>query len=172
MFSGKMKSAMRSSVGVMVALVVLAAVVGAEGRERIRIPVGRGEVVSSTEDVRTVAIAEPKIADAAVGSAKTVVVNAKSPGITTLVVYNEGARYKVYDVEVYVPNSDKQVALHVRVAEVNNSAKREIGFDWLGEHNGSGGFWQGGLYTTKVSAPAIPLARLARAEQFDRADVE
>jgi len=41
--------------------------------------------VQTPDDVRTVAIAEPKIADAAVGSARTVVVNAKSPGITTLV---------------------------------------------------------------------------------------
>ena len=145
MFSRKMKSAMRSSVGVMVALVALAAVVQAQGRDKIRIPVGRAEVVSSTDDVRTVAIAEPKIADAAVGSAKTVVVNAKSAGITTLVVYNEGARYKVYDVEVYVPNGDKQVALHVRVAEVNNNAQREIGFDWFGQGTGSAGFFQGGL---------------------------
>jgi pilus assembly protein CpaC len=158
MFSRKMKSAMRSCVGVMVALVALAAVVQAQGRDKIRIPVGRAEVVSSTDDVRTVAIAEPKIADAAVGSAKTVVVNGKSAGTTTLVVYNEGARYKVYDVEVFVPNGDKQVALHVRVAEVNNNASREIGFDFLGQHNGSGGFWQGGLYTTKVSSPSIPLA--------------
>ena len=157
MFSRKMKSAMRSGLGVMAALVVLAAVAGAQGRDRIRIPVGRAEVVSSTEDVRTVAIAEPKIADAAVGSAKTVVVNAKSAGITTLVVYNEGARYKVYDVEVYVPNGNKQVALHVRVAEVNDNAERNIGFDFLGQHQGAGGFWQGGLYTTKVSAPSIPL---------------
>jgi pilus assembly protein CpaC len=151
-------SAMRSSVGVIAALVTLASVAGAQGRDKIRIPVGRGEVVSSTDDVRTVAIAEPKIADAAVGSAKTVVVNAKSPGITTLVVYNEGARYKVYDVEVFVPNGLKQVALHVRMAEVNNLDSREFGFDWLGQHSGSGGFWQGGLYTTKVSSPSIPLA--------------
>jgi len=158
MFSRKMKSAMRSCAGVMVALAALAAVVQAQGRDKIRIPVGRAEVVSSTDDVRTVAIAEPKIADAAVGSAKTVVVNAKSAGTTTLVVYNEGARYKVYDVEVFVPNGDKQVALHVRVAEVNNNAGRELGFDFLGQHNGSGGFWQGGLYTTKVSSPSIPLA--------------
>ena len=157
MFSRKMMSVMRSGVGVMLALVSLTAVVHAQAREKIRIPVGRGEVVSSTEDVRTVAIAEPKIADAAVGSAKTVVVNAKSPGTTTLVVYNEGARYKVYDVEVYVPNGNKQVALHVRIAEVNSSARKEYGFDWLGQGNIDNNFLQGGLYTTKVSSPAIPL---------------
>lgn len=157
MFSRKMKSAMRSFAGMLAALVVFATVVEAQGRDKIRIPVGRGEVVSSTDDVRTVAIAEPKIADAAVGSAKTVVVTAKSPGITTLVIYSEGARFKVYDVEVYIPNGEKQVALHVRVAEVNNSAKRELGFDWFGDAYNNAGFWQGGLYTTKVSSPSIPL---------------
>ncbi|HKQ56736.1 MAG TPA: pilus assembly protein N-terminal domain-containing protein [Candidatus Eisenbacteria bacterium] len=157
MFSRKMKSAMRSGVAVLLALVACAAMAQAQAREKIRIPLGRGEVVSSTEDVRTVAIAEPKIADATVGSGKTVVVTAKSVGITTLVVYNEGARYKVYDVEVYIPNGTKQVALHVRVAEVNTNAKKEYGFDWLGQGFIDGDFLQGGLYTTKVSDPSIPL---------------
>jgi pilus assembly protein CpaC len=157
-----MKSVMGSSLWAVMALVILVGSAFAEGHERIRIPVGRAEVVSSNDDVRTVAIAEPKIADAAVGSARTVVVNAKSPGITTLVVYSEAARFKVYDVEVYVPNGQKQVALHVRIAEVNNTAKRELGFDWLGQGTSTrpwlDGVLQGGLYTTKVESPSIPLA--------------
>ena len=156
MFSRTMKSAMRSCAAVAIALTVVTGLAAGQARDKIRIPVGRAEVVSSTEDVRTVAIAEPKIADAAVGSAKTVVVNAKSAGTTTLVVYNEGARYKVYDVEVYVPNGTKQVALHVRVAEVNNNAKRELGFDWYGEGTSSAlnGFVKGGLLTSKISPVA------------------
>lgn len=161
MFSRKMRSAIGFSVWAVLALVVAAGAALAEGRERIRIPVGRAEVVTSSDEVRTVAIAEPKIADAAVGSARTVVVNAKSPGVTTLVVYSEAARYKVYDVEVFVPNGAKQVSLHVRIAEVNNSARRELGFDWLGQGTSTApwldGFVQGGLYTTKVSPPSIPL---------------
>lgn len=153
MLSRKISSAVVC--GTMVAaLLGVAATVRAEVHDRIRIPVGRGEVVTSTEEVRTVAIAEPKIADAAVGSARTVVVNAKSPGITTLVVYNEGARFKVYDVEVYVPNGEKQVALHVRIAEVDDDAGRELGFDYYG--NGqtagpNGNYLTGGLLTTKIS---------------------
>src|SRR5262245_22458431 len=83
-------------------------------RDRLRIPVGRSEIVMSGEDVRTVAIAEPKIADAAVGSARTVVVSALTPGVTSLVVYNEGGRFTVYDVESYIPNSDVQVVLRAR----------------------------------------------------------
>src|SRR6266496_2603638 len=126
MFSRMKNGAVAS--GLMLATLLWASLAGAQTRDRIRIPVGRGEVVTSNDDVKTVAIAEPKIADAAVGSARTVVVNAKSPGITTLVVYNEGARFKVYDVEVFTPNYDKQVLLRVRIAEVNDKAAKELGF--------------------------------------------
>jgi len=128
---------------------------------KIRIALGRGEVITSDDDVKTVAIAEPKIADAAVGSQRTVVVNAKAIGSTSLVVYNEGGKFKVYDIEVYVPNADREVMLHVRVAEVTNDAKRELGFDLLGQvHNNVpwlDGLLEGGLYTTKVASPSIPL---------------
>ena len=142
------------------ALVLWTGAAGAEAREKIRIPVGRAEVVNSDVEVRTVAIAEPKIADAAVGSARTVVVNAKAPGTTSLVVYNEGGRYRIYDVEVYTPNEDKQVALHVRVAEVNDNAKRELGFDILSQgelHRPENGILQGGSFAGKVASPSAPL---------------
>ena len=143
--------------GVSVAALVLAALVGvaaADTRERIRIPVGRGEVVVSADEVRTVAIAEPKIADAAVGSQKTVVVNAKSPGITTLVVYGDGARFKVYDVEVYVPGGEKMIALHCSVSELTDHAQRELGFDYSSDVTSTvpwlDGNLSGGLFVEKT----------------------
>jgi pilus assembly protein CpaC len=129
--------------------------VWAQTHDRLKVPVGRAEVVTSNDDVRTVAIAEPKIADAAVGSARTVVVNGKSPGITTLVVYSEAARYKVYDVEVFTPNYNKQVSLKVRVAEVSDNALKDLGFDWYGEGHSNkpwlDGFVTGGILTSKIS---------------------
>lgn len=109
-----------------------AGVVRADDHQKIRIAVGRSEVVSAGEEVHTVAIAEPKIADAAVGSQRTVIVSGKAAGTTTLVVYGEGGRYTVFDVDVYTPNSDKQVLLHVRVAEATKDAVRELGFDLAG----------------------------------------
>jgi pilus assembly protein CpaC len=140
------------------ALAGLAATAAAQN-ERLRIPVGHALVVTSSDEVRTVAIAEPKIADAAVGSARTVVVNGKGTGTTTLVVYSEGGRFKLYDVEVYAPNAEKQVLLRVRVAEVNENAKKELGFDWAGDgFTRDGTQLLGGLFTTKVADPHIPLA--------------
>jgi pilus assembly protein CpaC len=155
MFRGKMSGTVLRGTLLLAALVYGVMPAQAQTRDRLRIPVGRAEVVTSTDEVRTVAIAEPKIADAAVGSSRTVVVNAKSPGITTLVVYNEGARFKVYDVEVFVPNSDRQVLLRVHVAEVNDQATRELGFDWYGEGSSQkptlDGLLTGGILTSKIS---------------------
>jgi pilus assembly protein CpaC len=142
----------------------------AEGRERIHIAVGRAEVVTSDDDVRTVAIAEPKIADAAVGSARTVVVNGKAPGITTLVIYGQGAHFSVYDVDVYVPNGGRQVQLGVKVAEVDDQARRELGFDLLGTVSNPGlkGVLTGGLYTAKVTNPLAPFTVGPEADGFTR----
>ena len=103
--------------------------------ETLRIPVGRAKVVESASKVTTVAIAEPDIADAAVGSERTVVVNGKKNGKTSLVVYTEGGKYTLYDVDVYTPNADKQVLLRVRVAEIDTDARKELGFDWYGSGN-------------------------------------
>lgn len=125
----------------------------------LRIPLGRAEVVTADEEVRTVAIAEPKIADATVGSEKTVVVSAKAPGRTTLIVYTAAGKWMGYDVEVFVPNGTKQVALHVQVAEVTENAKRDLGFDFWGTGSGARlkGDLIGGLFPTKVSGPSSPL---------------
>ena len=49
---------------------------------------------------RKVAIAEPKIADAVVISPREVMVNAKGPGRTTLVIWETGAEPARYEVEV------------------------------------------------------------------------
>jgi len=157
MDSRKMRFAVKHGalVVLMLAGQAVSALAAEAPHEKIRIPVGRAEVVASDNDVKTVAIAEPKIADAAVGSARTVVVNAKSEGTTTLVVYNEGARYKVYDVEVFTPNGYRQVALHVRIAELTENAKKQLGFDFEGQftstqHNLDGTI-TGGLFTAKTA---------------------
>ncbi len=59
---------------------------------------GTGELLQFDRDIEKVAIAEPKIADAVVISARDVMVNAKGPGQTTLVVWESGnvpVRYNI-----------------------------------------------------------------------------
>jgi pilus assembly protein CpaC len=161
------RDAMRGAVLAFLLMLVPAVVLSADAGEKLRIPVGHAQVVPSLEDVRTVAIAEPDIADAAVGSARTVIVTAKTAGSTNLVVYTEGGRYKIYEIESYVPNQEKQVLLRCVVAELTDNALRELGFDFYGTGKTDrhlDGTLGGGLYTTKVEPPQYPLLPPARNE--------
>src|SRR5437588_1097106 len=59
---------------------------------------GRGELLQFQKDIQKVAISEPKVADAVVISPREVMVNAKSPGRATLIVWEtdrEPARYEI-----------------------------------------------------------------------------
>lgn len=90
------------------------------------------------------------------GSSRTVIVTAKSEGSTNLVVYDAGGHYKIYDVEVYVPNGDKQVLLHCTIAEVSDAAIRELGLDGVGATNsnvrGLDGTLFGGVFNSKITS--------------------
>jgi pilus assembly protein CpaC len=149
--------------GAVVALCALLTAVsaGADDHQKIRIPVGHSEVVTSADEVHTVAIAEPKIADAAVGSQRTVIVSGKAVGTTTLVVYGEGGRYTMFDVDVYAPGAEKQVVLHVRVAEATKDAIKELGFDFLANGWKNGVALGGAVLTGGVSGPGVtpPLSK-------------
>ena len=157
MSSFKLRVAFRFAV---LAGLALALAGPARAAESIRVPVGHAVVVPSDGEIRTVVIAEPNIADAAVGSERTVVVTAKSPGTTNLIIYNENGRYTSIEVEAYAPSTRKQVLLHVIVAEINETAKKELGLDITGAVSSDkvlDGALRGGLFTTKVENPSIPL---------------
>ena len=137
------------SAGIMLATMASGAW-AATGDEKLMIPVGHAQVVIADEAVKTVAIAEPKIADAAVGSERTVIVNGKTVGSTSLVVYGDGGRFRIYEIEVYSPTENQQVALHVSIAEVNEQAAMDLGFDLYGTGiTKSGVGMQGAALTSK-----------------------
>src|SRR4051794_39086270 len=67
---------------------------------------GRGELLRFQNDITRVVISEPKVADAVVVSPREVMVNAKGPGRTTLVVWEAGAEPARYEVAVTKDTSD------------------------------------------------------------------
>jgi pilus assembly protein CpaC len=123
------------------------------------VPVGQSIVLEMNDDVSTVSIADPKVADAAVGSARTVVVNGKSAGVTSLVVWEEGGRHTLYRVTSFDANGSKQVLLQCKVAELNEQRLAEFGLDWIasGTSDRLEGTLSGGLFVTKVEQPGNPL---------------
>jgi pilus assembly protein CpaC len=67
---------------------------------------GRGELLTFKNDVTKVAISEPKFADAVVLSPREVMVDAKSPGRCTLVVWETGADPVRWEIQVTKDSTD------------------------------------------------------------------
>lgn len=68
--------------------------------QEVALVVGRGRLLRFASDVQRVAIAEPKIADAVVVSPREVMVNAKSVGHTTLVIWETNSEPVQYNIQV------------------------------------------------------------------------
>jgi pilus assembly protein CpaC len=75
----------------------------------VKLVEGRGELLRFDRDITKVAIAEPKIADAVVISPHEVMVNAKGPGKTTLVVWVGESEPVQYDVDITKDTSEWDV---------------------------------------------------------------
>lgn len=135
----------------------------------LAVSVGQSLVLETPNEVSTVSIADPKVADAAVGSQRTVVVNGKAAGVTSLVVWEEGGKYTLYQVTCTDPNRKAQVLLKVKVSEVLTDKMKEFGLDWQGAVTSSkhlDGTVRAGLFATKVETPHEPLLLGSRTDAF------
>jgi pilus assembly protein CpaC len=77
----------------------------AQNLHSITLITGRGELLKFDQDVKQVAAAEPKIADVVVISPREVMVNAKEPGMTTVIVWQNGEPIR-YDINVTADTTD------------------------------------------------------------------
>src|SRR6266404_6039113 len=72
-------------------LLILPALLCAQAPRELNIITGRGELVTFERDIERLAISEPKIADAVLVSPRGVMVNAKTPGKASLVVWESAS---------------------------------------------------------------------------------
>ena len=124
--------------------------------EPLSVAAGRSLVLEMPNEVSTVSIADAKVADAAVGSARTVVVNGKAPGKTSLVVWEDSGHFTLYDVTVTDQSYKPQVVLECKISELNLQKMKEMGFDWVAMLRSAeklNGTLTGGLFVTKVETP-------------------
>ncbi|MBL8242001.1 MAG: pilus assembly protein N-terminal domain-containing protein [Bryobacterales bacterium] len=68
--------------------------------------VGRGELVQFSNDIKTVAASEPKIADVSVVSPREVMINARGLGKSTVIVWETGAAPRRYNISVLADTMD------------------------------------------------------------------
>ena len=92
-------------------LAVTAAAQTARGRE-IALVEGRGELLQFQREIQKVVVSEPKIADAVVVSLHEVMVNARGPGTTTVMVWETGSEPSRYDVTVTRDSSEWDAFTH------------------------------------------------------------
>src|SRR5260221_212747 len=88
------------------ALLALCAMLSAQAdRKVLTLTSGRGELLRFPADVPQVVASEPKIADVVVISPREVMVNAKDPGRTTVIVW-QGQDPIQYDVDVIADSTE------------------------------------------------------------------
>lgn len=156
-----MESAMRRPLFLaLMALALVLAPGGAFGANpKIRVTVGQSVTRSIANNVKTVSIADSKVADVVVAGPREVLVNGKDIGLTTLVVWDEFNRSQIFDVVVQGAFSDQQIELRVKVAEINRTKAAEFGVDFLLSGTSDGGDKvDGGSYGGRVDTPSIPLS--------------
>ncbi len=108
----------RSSVGPWPVILTFLAFTTPALARPLSLVVGRGELMQYTNEVKQVAASEPKIADVVVISPHEVMINAKGPGRTTVLVWESGAAPVRYDVDVLADNYEFD--------EFRSMLKREI----------------------------------------------
>jgi pilus assembly protein CpaC len=114
----KLESRLASGLALSVALFAQSA---PEARH-VTLVVGQGELLPFTQDISKVVVAEPKIADAIVVSPREVMITAKGPGKTTLVIWEESTGARRFDVQVVpdltpVDDFNKQFAAELKRAQ-------------------------------------------------------
>jgi pilus assembly protein CpaC len=93
-----MKSAFAVVAGILLAFCSAAA--QAPVAREMTVTAGKGELLSFDREINKVVVSEPRIADAMVVSPREVMVNGKSTGTTTLVVWETGSAPARWDVHV------------------------------------------------------------------------
>src|SRR5438128_2774053 len=88
------------------AAVLLIAPALAQSPRELSIITGRGELLQFERDIERVAISEPKIADAIVVSPREIMVNGKSAGKASLVVWDGGSAPSRFNINIAADNSD------------------------------------------------------------------
>lgn len=130
-----------------------------DNSEIITLQIGQSEIVEYLVPVKRISISDPQIADATVTSPRQILINGKSIGNVSLIIWDEREDYTKYNIIVKNRASPYKVRLRVRFVEVKRSALKEFGVNFLFTNKEVGDdIINFGSYAGKVTSPSIPLA--------------
>jgi len=128
------------------------------GKPKISVTVGQSVTHKINQDVKTVSIADSRVADVVVAGPREVLINGKEIGLTTIVIWDESNTSTLYDVVVRGPFSDRQIELRIQVAEVNKSRALDLGADFYAKYVSGDKTVDGAIFPGNVGTPSLPLA--------------
>ncbi|HNW58191.1 MAG TPA: pilus assembly protein N-terminal domain-containing protein [bacterium] len=99
--------------------------------ELLTVEPGHSQVLEYSRGITRVSIADPAVADANVISASQLVLIGKAEGSTSLIVWDAQGGYEQRRVLVRKPLALHQVMLQVRFIEIDRTAIRDLGLDFL-----------------------------------------
>lgn len=119
---------------------------------------GESEVLDFADQVKRISITDPDIADAMVTSPRQILINGLSTGMTSLIVWLADESHKKFQLNILTERKKEQVMLNVRFLEVNKSALKELGSDFIIHAISSGkDKIDAGSFGGKVNEPSDPL---------------
>jgi len=139
---------------------------------KMEVIVGKSQVITFTENIVRVSVTDPSIADVMVASPRQILINGKSAGTTSLVIWDSEERPTFYNLMVHTDTSFQQVLLKVRFAEVNRTALKNMGVDFVTSDLNPTLFGEAfddltvGSFSGQVSTPSIPLSISAGVSTF------
>src|SRR5512140_187929 len=93
-----------------------------EARE-LSVTAGKSVILDSPVNVQRVAVANGELAEAMAATPREIVVNGKTPGETTLIIWQQGGNRLLFDLTV-LPSADH--AAENRLAEIRRQLDREL----------------------------------------------
>ncbi len=90
--------------------------------QRLKVVIGQSLLVDSVEPIDRVSVTDPKMVDAIVISPQQILLNGKSPGLTTFILWDKAGGYTFYDIAV-----QRDVSLLIeKLHEIDKNIRIEI----------------------------------------------
>ena len=122
--------------------------------DHVEVGLGKSAILDVDSPFDRVSIPNPEIADVIIISPRQILINGKSLGETSLIIWRKDNTVSILDLKVHSNKDYKQVMLEVRFAEVDRSSLKELGFDFfVGGSDLEAGSWRGG-----ITSPSLPIS--------------
>ena len=114
-----------------VAIAAVAAPASAQDVTPLDLVIGRSYPITTPSPITNIAVANPEIADVVVIRAGEMVINARTPGETDAIIWQENGSRQHYRIQVRSPSQRQQIVVGIKFAEVRRDVLHELGVSAL-----------------------------------------